>query len=115
MVKPLQTGLAAALSFGLVVGMTNASAGVGQLSGSGSVLSSGGSETQDRSGSMLDAVVDRFLIVKRATVSVAGEPEPTTAKGECPEEKKPGVADADGEGGEDEQAPVGPEPIYFAF
>lgn len=113
MARPSLTGLAAAISFGAAIGITGASAGVGPLASSGSVMSSTDSESQDRAGSMLKSVVDRFIVAKRTDVATAGEPEPTTAKGECPEDKK--AADADGEAGDEEKTPVGPEPIYFAF
>lgn len=112
--KAIRTSLAAALSFSLVVGATSAYAGIGSYASSSSGMSTSGSDAGEKTGSMLQAIVDRFVTVETASAAVA-DSEPTTAKGKCPEDEGTKVAEGEGEGEDEEKAPVGPEPIYFAF
>jgi hypothetical protein len=114
--KIILTATVAAMSFAATIGAANASAG--SLPFRSTAAMSGSDESEGRARSALDTVLSKFAkedYVARSSSAAAADPE-AAPEGECPEDKETKVAEAEkAKGGSKDKAPVGPEPIYFAF
>lgn len=114
--KIIMTATIAAMSFAAIIGTANASAGPFPFRATAGMT--GGDDSQGRARSALSSMLDAFVeedYVSRSSVVAAADPA-AESNGECPEDKETKVAEAEkAKGAAKDKAPVGPEPIYFAF
>ena len=104
------------MTFAAIIGTANASAGPFPFRATAGMT--GGDDSQGRARSALSSMLDAFVeedYVSRSSVVAAADPA-AESNGECPEDKETKVAEAEkAKGAAKDKAPVGPEPIYFAF
>jgi len=118
--RKFMTPAAAAAAALLVLGASQASAGVGGFAHASAGASFAGGEA---TGSLFEAVLAMLLpdgigFQARATAAppASDSPEPAKTSGECPTKDATDSDTADGDDGAKDKRPVsGPEPIYFGF